>query len=384
VTPIRQYAAPPESDAKEPDYCRRGNIRILRSVGDRILSARHGHVAVAVPVAELQRVVLLMYGGETTYIRDMRPADMHLAYSQVSSQVHVAVFETHPVSLSLPALSDVGGRSCTLAAAACAPARRDAAAVLVDGGGGSNGHFFMFGGMTARPDSNWRDFTSLLRAYMHGDGSSVEVDGSSVEALDDVWSLDLSDLSFGCDNMPSAVCLNSVLQWVRVSVGKWEGGGMSLWGATMVLDSVADALVVFGGTSLERPEDAGADVGERIFVHHDRAFSLLLRQTSASRCNMIRASTRAQAGVTTRVTVRCADVVGRPTSAARISATFRGPENLEPLCELGDGSWAPAATTLSVFVCRITAFTTGSYQVSVFVPTNSPSLENTSTDMQIT
>jgi len=145
MTSIRQYAALPESDAKEPDYCRRGNIRILRSVGDRILSARHGHVAVAVPVAELQRAVLLMYVGETTDIRDMRPTDMHLAYSQVSSQVNVAVFETHQVSLSLPALSDVGGRSCTLAAAACPPARRDAAAVLVDSGGGSTGCFFMFG-----------------------------------------------------------------------------------------------------------------------------------------------------------------------------------------------------------------------------------------------
>jgi len=154
---------------------------------------------------------------------------------------------------------------------------------------------------------------------MHGDGLSVE-------ALDGVWSLDLSNLRFGCDNTPSPVCLNSVLQWVRVSVGKGEGVGMSQWGATMVLDSVADALVVFEGASPGRPKDAGSDVGERIFVHHDRVFSLSLRQASASRCNMIRAPTCAQAGVTSQVTVRCADVMGCPTSAACISATFRDPE----------------------------------------------------------
>jgi len=62
-----------------------------------------------------------------------------------------------------------------------------------------------------------------------------------------------------------------------------------------------------------------------------------------------------------------------------LSATLR---NLEPLCELGDGLWAPAATTLGMFVCHVTAFTTGSYQLSVFVAVNGEYANRHATNMR--
>ena len=354
TVPMWQYAQPVssnQSDSSNP--C---------GVHGALPGPRHGHVAVAIKLQQLQNSALLIYGGEST--------DLDATHAQLSSDLHMAVFGTNEISVTQPTLVDDLGQSCN-SGGNCPEARRDAASLLIEAARGHTGRLFVFGGLTHKHGDSLRSstFSSPLRAYLDGDISMIK-------SLDDLWYLDLSDLTYACSGARTrALCPGTILTWNRVLVSApyfaAENGGhtLSRWGATMIMDPSADALVLVGGASIENASASndgdnsgrrGLGMGQSIVEHAD-AFTLSLHQ--ASRCRVQEAPTRSQTGAITLFKVRCTDVLGHPASSASVSAKFMGPQDLECLCE---STLSPSEES-GLYVCRVSALVAGLYRVFVFV-----------------
>jgi hypothetical protein len=363
TVPMWQYAQPvgsKQSDSSNP--C---------SVHGTLPGPRHGHVAVAIKLQQLQNSALLIYGGEST--------DLDATHPQLSSDLHMAVFGTNEISVTQPTLVDDVGQPCN-SGGNCPEARRDAASLLIEAARGHTGRLFVFGGLTHKHGDSLRSstFSSPLRAYLDGDILMIK-------ALDDLWYLDLSDLTYACSGARTrGMCPGTILTWNRVLVSApyfaAENGGHTLkrWGATMIMDPSAEALVLVGGASIENASasNGGDNSGRRDFgmgqsiVEHADAFTLSLRQASC--CRVQEAPTRTQTGAFTSFKVRCTDALGYPASTASVSAKFSGPKDLECLCE----STLSSPEESGLYVCRVSALVAGLYRVFVFVAESKSSSEH--------
>lgn len=369
TVPMWQYAQPVSSGTNSKMPANQSDVLHPCRVVGELPGPRHGHVAVAVQLQQLQNSALLIYGGESTHL--------DASHAQMSSDLHIAVFETYEVSVAKPTLVDDVGKPCN-SGGNCPQARRDAASLLAGSDQDRTSRLFIFGGLTHKHPLKSSSFSSPLRAYLDGDSSLIK-------PLDDLWYLDLSELTNICNNgRTRTICRSTVLTWTRVLVATpyfaGEHGGQALrrWGATMIMDPSADALVLLGGASVEntsvsrgRSDRAprGLGVGQLIMEHAD-AFALPLRKVS--RCHVLEAPTRTEVGAITSFKVQCTDALGHASTSASVSAKFSGPENLECLCESG----ASSSGESSDYVCRVSALMAGFYRVVVIVAESKMSSEH--------
>ena len=317
--------------------------------------SRHGHAAVVIPNAQNRRIsFLLIFGGESTGLNTMD--------ATLTSDIHVAIFQTHGVFVSQPVLEDEHGRPCG-SQSQCPVPRRDAAAALHTTYGRMR--LFVFGGLTQEEGPT---LPSPMRAYLDDNALNLK-------ALNDMWFLDLSGLRFGCDrDKIYDLCEGTELRWVRAPIpgslkSYADGGynGLGRWGATLILVENEDTMAILGGASVQasvsRQEN---DAGDLRIVEHEDTFAFQLSQASAATCKMVGPPSRVMAGIEVSFRVRCVDMLRRPTLAAILKAEFRSSSdskmaNIEPSCAVEAHS-SPVA-----FVCRFTAKVAGIYHLSVLV-----------------
>lgn len=291
----------------------------------------HGHTAEQVMLGG-QVPIMLLLGGERT--------GFWAEEAELSMDVYGGAFVSGNMVIAKLRAVDLYGTDCEFTdaigdLALCPEPRRDAAVAVMGNTGGSNGKLLMFGGMGVGTDT-----ISPFRSYLEGG----QVD---LQAFNDLWFLDLTDLTEEC--IKGGEC--EPLPWEQVDVLGNKPRGR--WGAGLMLDP-SDNLYVIGGTNYDTTTKGYSDLEDLYIFQLRDPFYKYCSATGGGLINAI-------AGVPAYFLIQCRDAFGEMASGATFRVEIVGLDSQPGLTP------SPYSVGTGLYRCDYTVILRGAYEIRIYV-----------------